>query len=201
MLRLAIVLVVMLVAGCATPIPASTPAPSLPAIHVVPQSEPHLGSLVGADPSVIRIGAIYYSVQSDGTSIHMRSADSAAGFANAERARIWGSLPNVWAPEIVKIGNAIYVYFAAGNFIDQRMFAISSHEPTGEYSNAIPLRLPDDKWAIDGVPFQFNDQWWFVWSGWEGDTNIEQNLYIARMSDPLTVSGPRYLISQPREPW
>ncbi|MEV6494786.1 family 43 glycosylhydrolase, partial [Actinoplanes sp. NPDC051633] len=55
--------------------------------------------------------------------------------------------------------------------------------------------------AIDGTMFTFNGQRWFVWSGWAGDTNIEQNLYIARMATPSAASGPRYIISQPREPW
>lgn len=188
-----------LLAGCATP--TTAPLPTLPSPPVVAEPGPHLGILVGADPSVIRIGSIYYSVASDGASLHVSSADSVEGFANAERTRISDSLPNVWAPEFVKIGNAFHVYFASGNFTDQRMYTIFSKEPTSGYSSAIPLRLPDDKWAIDGVPFRFNDQWWFVWSGWEGDTNIEQNLYVARMTDPTTVSGPRYVISQPREPW
>ncbi|GCB53128.1 alpha-L-arabinofuranosidase II precursor [Streptomyces sp. NL15-2K] len=30
---------------------------------------------------------------------------------------------------------------------------------------------------------------------------MEQNLYIARMSDPTTPTGGRHVISQPREGW
>ncbi|WP_326943243.1 hypothetical protein OG439_24690 [Amycolatopsis sp. NBC_01307] len=49
--------------------------------------------------------------------------------------------------------------------------------------------------------FTFGGQRWFARSGWVGDTNVEQNLYIARMSTPTNPTGARYVISQPRESW
>jgi len=47
--------------------------------------------------------------------------------------------------------------------------------------------------------FVFNGQRYFVWSGWAGTTNVERNLYLARMSSPTTTTGARFVISQPRE--
>jgi len=81
------------------------------------------------------------------------------------------------------------------------MYVISSASATGGYGEATRMELPDHKWAIDGTMFTYNGQRYFVWSGWEGDTNVEQNLYIARMSSPTTTTGARYVISQPRESW
>jgi len=160
-----------------------------------------LKNIKNADPSVILVGPTYYSVESDGNNIYVREAASLSALNTAARVRIWGSKPNVWAPEIVKAGGSFLVYFAAGNRTDQRMYYIASTNPTSDYTSAMPLNLPDNKWAIDGVPFRLNNEWWFVWSGWEGNTNIEQNLYIARMSDPTTVTGGRFVISRPRERW
>lgn len=197
MLKPKIAITVILLMGCAAPTLGPNQAPS----DSTPRSGLRLTSINNADPSVIRVGSTYYSVESDGNNIYTRTATSTDALNNAARTRIWGSKPNVWAPEIVKVDTTFYVYFAAGNLTDQRMYSIFSSDPTSGYSSAGLLRLPDNKWAIDGVPFQFNNEWWFVWSGWAGDTNIEQNLYIARMSDPTTVSGPRYIISRPRASW
>src|SRR5690606_20538782 len=58
-----------------------------------------------------------------------------------------------------------------------------------------------DKWAIDGLVLEQEDQLYFVWSGWEGDENIAQNTYIAPMSNPYTINGPRVLISKPDLAW
>ncbi|HZP85656.1 MAG TPA: glycoside hydrolase family 43 protein [Burkholderiales bacterium] len=157
-----------------------------------------------ADPSVIQIGSIYCAVESDSRNLYVRTAKSPEALNDSEPIRIWGGMRHVWAPELVKIGDRYYVYFAAGDASGlghQRMYVISSDRPTEGYSDTMPLELPDDKWAIDGAPFQYGGQWWFVWSGWEGDSNVEQNLYLARMTDPIRVEGPRYLISQPREWW
>ena len=131
-----------------------------------------------ADPSVIRVGSTYYSVESADGHLYTRSASSPAALAGSERVRIWANngLQEVWAPELVRIGGRYYVYFAAGAGAAHRMYVISSNSPTGGYGQPARMSLPDDKWAIDGTAFTFENQLWFVWSGWAGDTNIELNL-------------------------
>ena len=42
---------------------------------------------------------------------------------------------------------------------------------------------------------------YFIWSGWEGFEDGAQNLYIASMSDPFTISGERVRISRPEHAW
>ncbi|MGC5038613.1 glycoside hydrolase family 43 protein [Streptomyces sp. DT190] len=160
--------------------------------------------LRAADPSVLRVGGTYVSVQSVGDGIAVRQAPSTDALASAPARRVWsdtGDLGEVWAPEIVRDSGRYHIYFTAGRGAAHRMYVISSASPDSGYSAATKLALPDDKWAIDGTLFTFNGQRWFVWSGWAGDTNVEQNLYIARMSSPTTPTGARYVISQPREPW
>jgi GH43 family beta-xylosidase len=107
----------------------------------------------------------------------------------------------VWAPELVLDNGRYYVYFSAGAGAAHRMYVISSAAPDSGYTAETQLPLPDDKWAVDGSLFTFNGQRWFVWSGWAGDTNVEQNIYLVRMSSPTTVTGGRYVVSQPRESW
>ncbi|MEE1752819.1 glycoside hydrolase family 43 protein [Streptomyces sp. SP18CS02] len=160
--------------------------------------------LRAADPSVIRVGGTYISVQSTGGGIAVRQAASPAALATAAARQVWTDTRNrgeVWAPEIVTEGGRYYIYFSAGSGPAHRMYVIGSANPDSGYTAEVKLALPDDKWAIDGTLFTFNGQRWFVWSGWSGDTDVEQNLYIARMSSPTTPVGTRYVISQPREGW
>ncbi|MFF0679866.1 glycoside hydrolase family 43 protein [Streptomyces tendae] len=161
-------------------------------------------ALRAADPSVIRVGATYVSVQSTGGGIAVRRAASTAALAAAPARQVWSDTRDrgeVWAPEIVRDGGRYYIYFTAGRGAAHRMYVISSTTADSGYTAETKLALPDDKWAIDGALFTFEGQRWFVWSGWAGDTNVEQNLYIARMSSPTAPTGARYVISQPRESW
>ncbi|MFB6393759.1 glycoside hydrolase family 43 protein [Polymorphospora lycopeni] len=161
-------------------------------------------TLGGADPSVIRVGGLYVSAKSVDGGVAVRTASTLEGIATAPKRQVWrdtGNLGEVWAPEIVHHDGRYHIYFAAGRSAAHRMYHISSATADSGYSAATKVALPGDKWAIDGVPFTHNGQRWFVWSGWAGDTNVEQNLYIARMTSPTTTTGGRYIISQPREPW
>jgi len=66
------------------------------------------------------------------------------------------------------------------------------------------MRTPtEDFWAIDGTVLEYgNGLLYFIWSGWPTiDAGFPQNLYIAPMSDPMTISGPRVLIREPKSDW
>jgi GH43 family beta-xylosidase len=161
-------------------------------------------SMRAADPSVIRVGGTYVSVQSWNGGIGVRQAASTSALASAPVSQVWsdtGRLGEVWAPEVHYDGGRYYVYFSAGVGAAHRMYVISSTSAAGGYTAAQRMALPDDRWALDGTMFTFNGQRYFVWSGWAGDTDVEQNLYLARMSSPTATTGARFVISQPRESW
>ncbi len=40
-----------------------------------------------------------------------------------------------------------------------------------------------------------------IWSGWEGDTNGQQDIYIAKMKNPWTIEGNRVKIAAPQFDW
>jgi GH43 family beta-xylosidase len=178
---------------------------ALIAAMAAPAAQAGQTPLRAADPSVLRVGSTYVAVQSSGGGIVARQAGSPDGLASAPARRIWSDTRGrgeVWAPEIVLDGGRFYVYFSAGTGAAHRMYVISSAAADSGYTAETQLALPDGKWAIDGTMFTFGGgQRWFVWSGWAGDTDVEQNLYLARMSSPTTPTGARYVISQPRESW
>lgn len=161
-------------------------------------------SFRGADPSVIRVGSTYYAVDSYGKNIYVRASSSVDGLGSAARRVVWtNNLDNIWAPELVRdpLTGRFYIFFAPGGNDQKRMFVVESASPDGGYGFEKRMVLPNDKWAIDGVSFVYKNQRWFVWSGWVGNSNGEQTLFISRMNSATATTGPRYVISQPREWW
>jgi len=85
------------------------------------------------------------------------------------------------------------------------MFVIENTNPdpfNGTFTFKGQIHDPTNKWAIDGTAFQHpSGRLYFIWSGWEGDVNIRQILYIAEMSNPWTISSERVEITRPIYSW
>ncbi len=158
-----------------------------------------------ADPSVIRTNLGFVAVESrGGRALLVRIAPSLEGLAEAQPKRVWSDrdrLGEVWAPEIVHSEGRYEIIFAAGVGSDHRMFSISSAKPDDGYGDATEIMLPDDKWAIDGLPFSYQNERYFVWSGWQGDTDVQQDIFIARLDENGTAVVPRVRIGTPDQAW
>ena len=175
-----------------------------------PLSKSALGSLNAADPSVVHHNGYYYMTFTQGNAITVMKSRT-IDFTRAGQKTVWyppgGTMysANIWAPEIQYIRGNWYIYFAADDGFNEnhRMYAIQadSDDPLGSYSFKGQIADETNKWAIDGLVMEHEDQLYFVWSGWESDINSQQNTYIAPMSDPLSISGPRVLLSEPDLAW
>lgn len=165
----------------------------------------------GADPSVVYNNGWYYLVQSDGD-IHVTRSRTLTGLGSGTAVTVWrhaasGALCcNIWAPELMLLNGKWYIYFAAddGNNANHRMWVIESTgaDPQGTYLAPKKLATTTDRWAIDGTVLRKdNGALYFVWSGWPGTTNTQQNVYIAAMSNPTTLSSDRVLIAEPTNAW
>lgn len=119
-------------------------------------------------------------------------------------------LPNraahqIWAPEIHLLNGYYYIYFAAsdGRNKNHHMHVAKSrtNDPFGPYEYVGKIATADDHWAIDGTVLVHNKKRYFIWSGWEGSANVQQNLYIAEMSNPTRLTGSRVCISTPSHAW
>ncbi len=110
-----------------------------------------------------------------------------------------------WAPELHYINGEWYIYIAAddGQNENHRMYVLkgTSQDPTEPFEFVGQITDPSNKWAIDGTVMEHKGELYFVWSGWEGDQNIAQNIYIAHMSDPCTIDSERVLLSRPKYDW
>jgi GH43 family beta-xylosidase len=162
----------------------------------------------GADPWVVRHEGVYlYCHVVDDASVHVRTSATLEGLGAAEAVEVWrppAHLHTLWAPELHRLDGRWWIYVAAddGDGEQHRMHVLSAHAPTGPYAYEGRIGTEDDLWAIDGTVLEHDGERYFVWSGWEQRVRThEQRLYIARMSSPTTLVGPRVCIAVATEPW
>ncbi|WP_342422519.1 family 43 glycosylhydrolase [Paenibacillus sp. FSL E2-0178] len=172
----------------------------------------------GADPWVYQhTDGYYYNVFVNASGIMIRRAKTITGIEAGERSLAWTPVKgtqyssNVWAPEMHYLKDTDgaykwYIYFAAdnGTNANHRMYVLenASADPlSGTWEFKGKITDPTDRWAIDGTVLTVGEQHYFIWSGWEDTDGSFQNLYIARMSDPRTISSQRVLISTPEHDW
>ncbi|MDE3251203.1 MAG: glycoside hydrolase family 43 protein [Bacteroidota bacterium] len=166
----------------------------------------------GADPFSFYKDGYYYYTHTTGKNITVWKSKNIAGLRNAEKKIVFvppASGPfskQIWAPEIHFIHNKWYIYFAAdsGSNDSHRLWVLENASPDplqGKWVLKGKLTTPGDKWSIDGSVFSLHNQLYCIWSGWEKDQNGQQNIYIARMRNPWTITGERSCISSPTLEW
>jgi GH43 family beta-xylosidase len=173
----------------------------------------------GPDPYVHRQGSTYYYTHTMGDRISLWRTTAMSKIAMAAPTTIYTppatgpNSRNLWAPELHRINNKWYVYYTAGDgtsatgdpFATQRTWVLenSSDDPLqGTWTDKGRIFDPaNDRWAIDGTVMELNGNYYFLWSGRDGTVNDKQNIYIAPMSNPWTISGPRSMISTPTLNW
>ncbi len=108
----------------------------------------------------------------------------------------------VWAPELHYLNDRWYVYFAASDGDNHTHLAYvlesKTTDPLGEYTFHGPMATGDgldgmspNVWAIDMTVLEHDDRLYAIWSGWDAPGTDRQYLYIAPMSSPTKLSGPR----------
>ncbi|HEX4216111.1 MAG TPA: glycoside hydrolase family 43 protein [Candidatus Dormibacteraeota bacterium] len=174
------------------------------------------------DPYIIRYQGNYYFTGTDGCQggyLCVWKTATITGLGSATKYSVFKipgcPAPNCaddWAPEIHYLRGRFYIYYAAdaGSNSQHRIFVLedTGSDPVGTYIEADTgypsgeLHEASDEWAIDPDVFTTTQGgMYLVWSGWPTSAGTEQDIYIAPMSDPLHLSGPRVDISAPTRPW
>lgn len=166
----------------------------------------------GPDPYSTYHNGYYFYTATEGNRLVLKKVDNLAKLNTAEIKTIWtppeGTLYSheIWAPEVHYIEGKWIVYFAAddGDNRNHRMYAVENtsenpFEGTFEFKGKIAAET--DKWAIDGNVFNHNGKLYMIWSGWEGDENGQQDIFIAKMKNPLEIEGNRVKIASPTFDW
>ncbi|RYC66907.1 glycoside hydrolase family 43 protein [Spirosoma sordidisoli] len=171
----------------------------------------------GPDPWVLQKDGWYYYMNTTGANLTLWRTRNIADLATAEKKVIYTPPPGqpyskeLWAPEIHALKNdrgqeRWYVYFSAdsANNLSHRVWVIENEalDPfAGEWVMKGKIGDPGDHWEIDMSVMEFNGQLYAAWSGWEGPTNGQQDIYIAKLKNPWTLDGDRVRIAQPELPW
>ena len=194
---------------------ASGGAPIVPPVITPPSIEKtFVNPLInGADPWVIRKDGFYYYLQTLGNRIAIwkTAAISKLGIApNTEVFRAVAGTPNsanIWAPELHFLNNKWYVYYTAGAGPDstQRTWVLenTNADPTlGAWTDKGKIFASDaNGWSIDGTVLSYAGNNYFLWSGRPNLAVQNQNIYIAKMSNPWTLQTPTVMLTKPEFAW
>lgn len=166
----------------------------------------------GPDPWVTSRDGDFYFMVTTGGSLTIRKTRNMADLSSAKTKVVWRPPADgpyshdIWAPELHFLNRKWYIYFAADAGANQthRIWVLEgcSTDPLGcSWSLKAKAADPSDKWAIDATVLENGGHMYLLWSGWPGDRDGTQNIYIAALSDPWTVAGKRVQISTPSYKW
>jgi len=169
-----------------------------------------------ADPFITRpLGGMYYLTGSvpEYDRVVVRGSSTLDGLAAARERTIWrrpasGPMGGfIWAPELHRIGNRWYVYFAAGDSDDPfriRTYVLESanDDPRAEgWVLRGRMVTAFDSFTLDATTFEHRGRRYFLWAQHEPGIDTNTNLYIAQMASPLAITGTPVRISVPTANW
>ncbi len=165
----------------------------------------------GDDPWVVAHGNDYYYCFASANGVAVNKISSIHKVTKRGAAVVYTAPAGTpysyeyWAPELHYINGEWYIYVAAdnGDNSTHRMYVLkgTSQDPKDPFVMMGQITDPSNKWAIDGSVLPIGDRLYYIWSGWEGDKDGAQHIYIAHMSDPCTIDSERVKISSPTLPW
>ncbi|MFJ5761483.1 family 43 glycosylhydrolase [Neobacillus sp. NPDC093182] len=145
--------------------------------------------------------------------IEVRRSKTIQGLGNAEPVVAWTKhedgimSANIWAPEIHFIDGKWYIYFAAARkdaIFDHRMYVIendSQNPLEGNWVEKGQVRTAWESFSLDATTFKHNGNLYYVWAQKDPEIEGNSNLYIAKMANPWTLTGPQVMITTPEYDW
>jgi len=170
-----------------------------------------------ADPFIYRdaVSGCYHFTATvpDFFALEIRSSCSLAGLKTSKAVQVWqkktsGPMSaNIWAPELHRINNIWYLYFAASRTdapFHIRMYVLSNRapEPTqGSWQEEGELTTHLDTFALDATTFEHRGQRYLLWAQQDAAQTYNSALWIAAMAGPTKIKGTPVKLSEPTLPW
>lgn len=174
-------------------------------------ANPLLGS--GPNPSVAQRDSFYFYTHTTGDRIVVYRVSKLSYLQHAYRKTIWAPPSDslysqgISAPKMYSIQGKWYVYFTAYDGIEahRRIYVIendSENPLMGNWNFKGKIAAATDRWSAGGTLLEYGNESYFIWSGRQDDNNsFAQQLYIARMTNPWTISGEPVMIAEPLYDW
>ncbi|QLH26445.1 family 43 glycosylhydrolase [Streptomyces sp. Rer75] len=169
-----------------------------------------------ADPHIFKHTDGYYyftATAPEYDRIILRRSRTLRGLATASESVIWkkhtsGDMgAHIWAPEIHFIDGKWYVYFAsapAGDVWKIRMWVLenaSANPFAGTWTEKGRIATPIDSFSLDASTFVHRGTRYLTWAQSNPDVGNNSSIYIAKMANPWTITGPQVEISRPTYDW
>ncbi len=117
----------------------------------------------------------------------------------------------IWAPEIHRIDDAWYIYFAAApsraikdNLFQHRIYVITTNADNpleGKWTVLGRVDTGMDSFCLDSTTFMHRNVRYLVWAQKDPVIPGNSNLYLARMQSPAQLATPPVRLSQPEFDW
>lgn len=153
----------------------------------------------GADPFITFWHGNYYLSSTQGDSLRMWKSRTLGGLATAPAVTVWqdtdpSRAKQIWNPSFYFVRGHWYIYYPASDGVGEnhRLYVVESggRDPLGPYHFKAKLTpRGSDGWGIDPAVLRQHGRSYLVWTGSGADGH--NLLYIAPMSNPWTLSGPR----------
>ncbi|MFJ4784928.1 family 43 glycosylhydrolase [Streptomyces sp. NPDC088794] len=183
-----------------------------------PKAAPFVNPLVRqrADPYIHRHadGHYYFTATvPEYDRIVLRRSRTLNGLATAAESVIWTKHAtgvmgaHIWAPEIHRIGGKWYVYFAsapAESVWDIRIWVLENANPDpfqGTWVEKGQLKTAWETFSLDATTFTHRGTRYLAWAQHEPGMDNNTALWLSRMANPWTLTGPQIRLSTPEYDW
>ncbi|MDN6413894.1 family 43 glycosylhydrolase [Staphylococcus gallinarum] len=172
-----------------------------------------------ADPFVFKESGTYYFTGSypKYDRIVLRKASSLNELNEAKEHVVWTKDLDgeksalIWAPEIHKINDKWYIYYAAApndciedDTFNHRMFVLENSNDDPLTDNWIDKGKIDTGWetfSLDATVFELNGRLYYVWAQQDIEIPGHSNIYISEMENPWTLKGSPTMLTIPEYDW
>lgn len=182
------------------------------------KAAPYVNPLVPhrADPHIHRHsdGFYYFTATApEYDRVILRRSRTLGGLTTAAESVIWRKHPSgdmgahIWAPEIHRIGGKWYIYFAAAPAEDVWAIRIwvlenANADPfQGTWVERGQLKTQWETFSLDATTFNHRGTRYLAWAQHEPGMANNTALWLSRMANPWTLTGPQVQLSTPEYDW